>query len=321
MNSPILITSFARTEHLSNCLISLSACHEVRESEVFVVVDGYSHLATELVTKLDADYERLKATNFPFKNIIWKFREKNLGLALNITRSIEEILSQYQTIIVLEDDIRVHPGFLRYMNGALEHYRFDSRVMHINSFSWGFDDFFVRSNPPDLTAVPVSEMICWGWATWRDRWKYFDLQKLRISDPPRFLEAFRFNTLGTKNYVGQIRDNLSSSKLTWAVYWYWFIFISKGVCISPSSSLSFNAGFDGSGENCLKQDFSSSFDEFSNGKKFDSYKFQNYTGRIDISITLKIAFCNLRQSRNPLKVSIRYFIGVLIFLRTKFIPR
>ena len=46
----------------------------------------------------------------------------------------------------------------------------------------------------------------------------------------------------------QIEDN-ASGKLnnTWAIFWYCYIFLNNGLCLSPKVSLSKNIGHDGSG--------------------------------------------------------------------------
>jgi len=78
------------------------------------------------------------------------------------------LLNEYGKIIVLEDDLLTSPYFLKFMNEALEYYKNEKKVWHISGWNYpinneGLDDvFFWRT------------MNCWGWATWADRWQYFE---------------------------------------------------------------------------------------------------------------------------------------------------
>jgi len=54
------------------------------------------------------------------------------------------------------------------MNEALEFYEEEDKVWHISGWNYpietdGLDDVFLWR-----------AMNCWGWATWADRWQYFE---------------------------------------------------------------------------------------------------------------------------------------------------
>ena len=75
---------------------------------------------------------------------------------------------------MLEDDLVTSPFFLQYMNNALMAYEDKKKVMHVSGYNLPIftrkisETFFYRASS------------CWGWATWEDRWKYFekDVDKL-----------------------------------------------------------------------------------------------------------------------------------------------
>ncbi len=103
-----------------------------------------------------------------FKSLTVHHRPHNYGLAKSIMEGVTDVISEYGSVIVLEDDIVTVPGFLRFMNDALERYRHEPKVWHISGWNYpidpeGLDDaFFWRT------------MNCWGWATWADRWTHFE---------------------------------------------------------------------------------------------------------------------------------------------------
>ena len=67
------------------------------------------------------------------------------------------------------------------MNQALYLYENKNRVFHISGWNYNMkmnleeDSYFTRG------------MNCWGWAIWKNRWRYFEKkpQKLLISGPKK----------------------------------------------------------------------------------------------------------------------------------------
>ena len=92
-------------------------------------------------------------------------------------------------------------------------------------------------------------MSCWGWATWSDRWKKFKKIKKRqayFHISKKLKKKFEF--LNTGSCIGLLL-NYKKKINTWAVYWYYNIFISKGITITPYKTLVLNTGFKYNSEN------------------------------------------------------------------------
>jgi hypothetical protein len=173
--------------------------------------------------------------------------ESNLGLAKSIRQGVTTILDNQERVIVLEDDIETAPGFLAYMNQALELYAQEDRVMHIaaylplTSYHWLLpSSFFHRM------------MFCWGWATWRRSWDYarWDARQLtkELTESPGGI--YNFDVQGTFPLSEHLRANLEGRSSTWAVFWAASIYLNRGLCLFPGITLVRNIGLDGSGENC-----------------------------------------------------------------------
>jgi hypothetical protein len=95
-------------------------------------------------------------------------------------------------------------------------------------------------------------MNCWGWATWADRWQYFERDKEKLVKTWDKEKVKRFNLDGSCNFWGQVVDNYSGKLNTWGIFWYASIFEHDGLCLNPVRSFVQNIGHDGSGENCVK---------------------------------------------------------------------
>ncbi|WP_245802667.1 glycosyltransferase family protein [Belliella pelovolcani] len=180
-----------------------------------------------------------------FKSIEIIEREKNLGLASNIIDGVTINIKKFGKVIVLEDDIVTSPFFLTFMNSALDYYNKNHKVWHISGWNYpmsseGLNDvYFWRG------------MICWGWATWADKWEYFEKDPIKLKKEFSAKQKYVFDLEGSGIFWPQIVKNLKGKLNTWAIFWYASIFKNNGLCLHPTVSYVENVGFDGSGTNCV----------------------------------------------------------------------
>jgi len=244
--APVLLFTYNRPNHTEQTVEALKNNHLADQTDLIIFSDGPKSADDDVSVALVRNY--LKSIN-KFKSVTIFEQSNNKGLADSIISGVTSIISQYGSVIVLEDDLVTSPFFLRYMNSALLFYRDKKRVMHISG--WNYP---VNTNQLDSTFLWRS-MNCWGWATWDDRW--CDFKK----DAPYFIDSFtteniqRFNLDGAYNFWGQMIANQQHKIDTWAVFWYTSIFEQSGLCLNPSVSYVRNIGIDGTGENCGNNDY------------------------------------------------------------------
>lgn len=95
----------------------------------------------------------------------------------------------------MEDDLIAAPYFLQFMNDALEAYKDEPRVGHIQGC-----DFTQDTSLPDTFLIKWTGS--WGWATWDRAWKLFNPNgksfsgnwKSAISPPVRLQQHLRLYT-------------------------------------------------------------------------------------------------------------------------------
>ena len=116
-------------------------------------------------------------------------------------------------------------------------------------------------------------MNCWGWATWKNRWKNFR------KDPEKFLRKWdekkikSFNIDNSYNFFSQIIRNKKKIINTWGIFWYASIFDKNKLCLNPKNSLTQNIGF---GENSTNTyTISKIFESRLKKSKFDKTKLPN----------------------------------------------
>jgi hypothetical protein len=249
--SPIVLFVYNRPWHTRQTIEALQKNELASKSELFIYADGAknekrSHQVLqvrEYIKKVDG-----------FKKVTIIERGKNWGLANSIIDGVTQIVDKYGRVIVLEDDLVTSPFFLKYMNNALDFYKNQEEVMHISG--WNYPIEINTSNDVFLWRV----MNCWGWATWVDKWQYFEKDTNKLIDEFTKEDIYKFSLDGAANFWRQVLANKKGKTNTWAVYWYASIFKQNGFCLNPVQSFVQNIGQDDSGENCSKLNSFSSGD-------------------------------------------------------------
>ncbi len=240
--APVVLFTYKRLWHTKETLNALQNNTLANKSNLFVYSDGYKNENDKDDVLKVREYLKT-VSGFRSFSVIEK--EKNYGLADSIVSGVTEIVNKYGKVIVIEDDIVTSKYFLEYMNNALDFYENKDKVWHIGGYVPNIDIdieeevFFNRT------------MYCWGWATWRNRWKYFSRD---IGEIDTFLDRkkiYELNLEGTnKDVYAQFLANKNGNIKTWAVFWYINIYMHKGLCLIPTKSLVHNIGNDNTGTNC-----------------------------------------------------------------------
>ncbi len=169
--------------------------------------------------------------------------ESNQGLARSIIGGVTRLTTEFGRVIVVEDDLVVAPQFLTYMNAALNRYADDDRVMQISGYMFPVTTFSDRTE-----ALFLPFTTSWGWATWARAWEHFDAQANgweRLDQDPSL--RHRFNVHGSFDYFHMLKLQLAGAIDSWAIRWYWSVFIREGLVLHPPRTMVQNTGFDGSG--------------------------------------------------------------------------
>lgn len=241
--APIVIFSYDRPKHLQQTLDALSKNELANQSDLFIYCDGAKESASlEQVNRIIENRKVAHAAS-GFKSLSVIERPKNIGLKANIVDAVTEIVNKYGRVITLEDDIVTSPGFLRFMNDALEIYKDDEKVMHISGYMWPHklplpETFFYEVPYPGG-----------GWATWARAWKYYDddAAKLYHIWESRWDE---FNMFGGDYLQKQLVANYEGRMNTWFIKWHAVLLERGALTLYPGKSLTNNIGFDDLASNC-----------------------------------------------------------------------
>ncbi len=246
--APIALFTYARLEHTRLTVESLLQNHTASDHDLIIFSDSARSPDKQLAVEQVREY---LATITGFRSVRIYHRPSNVGLAKSIIEGVTQVLSSYDRLIVLEDDLVTSPQFLRYMNEALDRFVNDERVISIHGYVYP-----VEQSLPEAFFLRGAD--CWGWGTWRRGWKLFNPDGqalLEQLETRKLLYAFDFN--GAYGYSKMLLGQIKGLNDSWAVRWYASAFLADKLTLYPGRSLVQNIGNDGTGTH---QEFRSAYD-------------------------------------------------------------
>lgn len=237
--APILVIAFRRPEHLARALASLAVDPIAGRSLLRIHIDGPRH---------NEDRDAVEATiaiareAYGFAKIEVHARSANAGLSRNVTEAVDAALSDFDRVIVVEDDLEVSTTFLTFMNDALDRYADAPRAMQVSGYQ------YPMQSPDRDGAAWLGATSCWGWGTWRRAWSRFDptMPGAERIETDAALRR-RFNLDDAYPYADMLAAQRRGQIDSWGIVWHTSVLLADGLTLFPGTSLVCNHGFDGSG--------------------------------------------------------------------------
>ncbi len=261
--APIALFVYNRPEHTRRTVEALAANEGAAASPLFIFSDApRTPAASPLVEQVRA-YVR---TVTGFAQVTVVERSANMGLARSIIEGVSDLTGRFGRAIVLEDDLATAPGFLSFMNDALDAYAEDPRVLSVCGYMYPV----MFDTPADTLFLRAPHS--WGWATWKDRWSLFrsdGAALLQALEARQLLGAFDAN--GPHDYTRMLKDQIAGRNDSWFIRWYAASLLADRMSLYPVRSLVSNIGIDGSGVHCAEW-------------RFDPYAVQLQGGRLKVEV-------------------------------------
>lgn len=239
--APILLFVYNRPDHVRRCVESLLNNQLAADSELYIYSDAAKQEADKPAVSAVREYVH---TISGFQRVTITERTENWGLARSIIDGVTTMTNRYGRVIVVEDDLVAAPYFLQFMNDALETYKDEERVCHIQACDFTKD-----------AALPETFLIkwtgSWGWATWQRAWRLFEpdgAKLLQELEARKLTRQFDFN--GKYGFTRMLRRQIAGKNNSWAIRWNATLFLQDKLSLNVGRSLIQNDGFDGSGTNC-----------------------------------------------------------------------
>ncbi len=231
--APIALFVYRRVEHTRRTLEYLRANPEAAQSDLIVFSDGAKGEADAAKV---AEVRQLIGHIPGFGSVQVVESEQNRGLAASVVSGVTRVLEEYDRVIVLEDDMETAPGFLRFMNRALEKFAGEERITSIQGYS-------PLEPEPGISCFLRRGADCWGWGTWRRAWRLFNPDAGRLlAEIERAGEEREFDVDGVFPFCRMLRDRSRGRVDSWAICWQASNFIAGKYALHSMFPLVRNIG-------------------------------------------------------------------------------
>jgi hypothetical protein len=244
--TPIALFVYNRPRHTERTLKALAKNRGAAALPLTIFSDAPR---TQADAPLVAEVRAICAKATGFASVSLVERDKNFGLAQNIITGVTGLMANYDSVIVLEDDLETAEGFLEYMQAALAHYR-PEPVFSVCGYcppikiptGYAYSTFMAQRNGS------------WGWGTWKDRWESVDWH---LTGFDRFFadkkDRKRFALAGNDLPMMLLKQKLKIIN-SWSIRFCFSSYKQNLPTVYPIASLVKNSGVDGSGTHMKRTD-------------------------------------------------------------------
>jgi hypothetical protein len=244
--APIVIPTYNRYEKFKVCMEALSNCADVAKHDIFVFIDGARDAESRKAQNNIMHYLSTLSGSELRLNI--EIREHNLGASQNCFLAQAAITQKYGRSIYMEDDVVPAPGYLRFMNDALNFYEEDLRVLSVAGFS-----------PVDVSSLTESGVYfsnrfnAWGSGIWRRSLEVYPSREMFKHVSQDFIDAVdvvekKYGSALARLAKKVVDDELDAQDIRNTLVQI----VTNRYTAYPVKSFVSNIGHDGSGVHCSK---------------------------------------------------------------------
>ncbi len=236
MIAPVLLIIFNRPSETEKLIKKLSI---YKPEKIYVFSDGPRKYSK-------TDFINCEKAKLIVKKISWKchlkknYLRKNLGCKKAVSKGISWFFKHEKRGIILEDDCMPTKDFFEFCTWGLKKFNNNNKIGSITG-----NNFLNENIKINNTYYFSKYAHCWGWATWRNRWKIYD-GNLKFWNKWQKSKNFKdvFNSDLEKKYWLKIFKNVKKNKIdSWAYPWNLCLWYHNKIIVTPKSNLVRNIGF------------------------------------------------------------------------------
>ena len=234
LNTAVLFLVFNRLDTTKQVF---EAIRQAKPPRLYVAADGAR-------TNKEGEADKAQAVrDYIMQNVDWEcevktlFQEDNLGCKYAVSGAIDWFFENEEMGIILEDDCLPSQSFFWFCEELLEKYKENMRVGQISgdNFQKG-----IKRGVADYYFSIYGHI--WGWASWANRWKNYDVD-LNSFDDAKFIEEV-FDKKSNKKYWIDIFKKMKAAAIdTWDYQWTFTLWKAGQLTILPNTNLIENIGF------------------------------------------------------------------------------
>lgn len=240
--APIGLSTYCRLSHLQRTVSALQKNTLAKQSQLFIFSDGPKTGDEDKVKEVRSYLHKIDG----FKKIIIMEREENSRIKNN-RGGISQLLQEYGRCIFLEEDIVTAPGFLKFMNEALDFYQGDPRILSITGYS---PPMVLNSYSHDYYVL--SRFNAWGAGFWHGKYQAVDY--IDYAEYCDFVSnkklVKKFVSSGGEDMLRMLELEATGKIDAYDVKAMYHQFKNNMLTVYPKYSLVQNIGHDGTGVHC-----------------------------------------------------------------------
>lgn len=239
--APIGVVTYTRIEHLKKTINALKLNELANESNLYIFSDA-PQVGDGLIVSQIREY-CYTIDGFKTVNVI---ERKANGRVANSRGGLKWLLEKYESCIFLEDDIVTAPGFLTFMNQALETYKNDPKILSVSGYSP------IKAHGITSDSFLLPRHCSWGSGYWLEKFNKMN----HYIDKEEHSQFIRSNLF--KQYILQAGEDIEhmlelevSGQIDALDVKAMYLQAKQSmVSVYPKFSLVQNIGHDGSGVHC-----------------------------------------------------------------------
>lgn len=241
MKSAVLFIVFNRPELTQ---ITFEAIRRAKPPRLYIAADGPR-------SNIEEDQENCEKVRSIVSQVDWNcetknlLRVSNLGCRDAVSGAINWFFDNEDEGVILEDDVVPSPSFFGFCDLMLERYRCDEWVMMIS----GFNPLGAELASSEYFYSQYASI--WGWASWRSRWKKYDVSISEWTAKKYELDMRGRLPLYVLEYFIDAYEKVKNQRInTWDYQWSLVMQLNKLVVIKPRANLITNIGSIGAHSSC-----------------------------------------------------------------------
>ncbi len=239
--SPVLLLTYNRPDEFMRTIASLASCDHSDEYELYINIDAPNIFKDGDVQKQKEIKASIIEHEGRFKKLILREHRYHKGLANSVIESVSELIDQYGSIIVIEDDFILSHDCLDFLNDALTYYERHSRVWSVTAYTPPLNALKTYDKDIYMTYRPCS----WIWGTWADRWNKINWDICDYDDFRKNAEKQRLFTRGGYDMPAMLCMQMSGLIDSWAIRWGYAACKENMMTVYPKENRVWHIGWNG----------------------------------------------------------------------------
>ena len=234
MNTPLLILIYNRPKETQ---VLIKKLKKLKPKCLYIFSDGPKKNNNDF--KLNLECKKIIDKINWTTQIKKKYLNKNHGCKLAVSAGLDWFFKNEKKGIILEDDCIPSTSFFRFCTWGLNKFENNKKIGSITGNN------FLKSQVKIKSSYYFSKYAhCWGWATWRNRWKLYN-KDISFWKKWKSSKNFKniFNLTLEEKYWIKIFNNSYKNKIdSWAYPWNLCLWYNDMLVLTPKNNLVENIG-------------------------------------------------------------------------------